>query len=317
MQTSSGRLTREAEPGTDSLTPGLNPVVKVISPSLDRLDGFGSVLDEIEDHLDELVLVGMDRRQGGVILLEEANVAAEAGLGELLHMLEDDVDVDRLARDRALVREHFHPVDQLDDAIRLVADQLRQGAVLVVGGLLEQLGGAANTRQRILDLVGEHGGQRRHRARRAAMGQLAVHLVRDGSLLQHHHHATRAVEQRCDLDVDEPFPEARRAEVDAVLVHRGIAFPHLVDERQEGRAERQQVAQRKPAHHRRADIEKGLGRHVGVEDLAGRVDRQDGMRQRVQHRLVPGLVGNVHRHFAQAATFMSKVATKPAKAAAT
>ena len=33
MQTSSGRLTREAEPGTDSLTPGLKPVVKAISPS--------------------------------------------------------------------------------------------------------------------------------------------------------------------------------------------------------------------------------------------------------------------------------------------
>ncbi len=48
------------------------------------------------------------------------------------HVIEDDVDVDRLALDRPLVGEHLHAVDQLHDAVGLVADEPRQGAVLVV-----------------------------------------------------------------------------------------------------------------------------------------------------------------------------------------
>jgi hypothetical protein len=48
------------------------------------------------------------------------------------------MDVDRLALDRPLVAEHLHAVDQLHDAVGLVADQPRQRAVVVAGRLLEQ-----------------------------------------------------------------------------------------------------------------------------------------------------------------------------------
>ena len=54
------------------------------------------------------------------------------------------MDVDRLALDRALVGEHLHAVDQLHDAVGLIADQARERAVVVGRGLLEQLRGAAD-----------------------------------------------------------------------------------------------------------------------------------------------------------------------------
>ena len=123
----------------------------------------------------------------GIVILDEFDVAGEAGLRQPLHMIEHDMDVDRLALDRALVGEHLHAVDQLHDAVGLVADQLRQRAVVVVGRCFEQLRRAANAGERIFDLVRQHGGKRNHRARGAAMRELAVHLVGDGAFLQHHH----------------------------------------------------------------------------------------------------------------------------------
>ena len=134
----------------------------------------------------------------------------EAGLRELLHVVEHDVDVDRLALDRPLVGEHLHAVDQLHDAVGLVADQPRQRAVVVVGGLLEQLRGAADAGQRVLDLVRQHRGERDDRARRAAMGELAVHLVGDGALLQHHDDMAGPLRQRRDVQIDQPLARIAR-----------------------------------------------------------------------------------------------------------
>src|SRR6202044_2028143 len=50
-----------------------------------------------------------------------------AGVSQPLHLIEHHVDVDRFALDRPLVGEHFHAIDQLHDAVGLVANQLRQG----------------------------------------------------------------------------------------------------------------------------------------------------------------------------------------------
>ena len=122
------------------------------------------------------------------------------------------MDVDRLALDRPLVGEHFHAVDQLHDAVGLVADQPRQRAVLVAGRLLEQLRRAANAGQRILDLVRQHGRERDHRARGAAMGELAIHLVGDRALLQHDDDMVGPLRQRRDMQVDQALAGiARRA----------------------------------------------------------------------------------------------------------
>lgn len=93
-------------------------------------DRFGRVLHQIEEHLDQLVLVGEHRRQRRIVVLDEADIAGKAGLRQPLHMVEHGMDIDRAARHRTIVAEHFHAVDQRDDAVRLVADQPRQKPVL-------------------------------------------------------------------------------------------------------------------------------------------------------------------------------------------
>ena len=208
-------------------------MVSAISPPVGIFaDRFGGVLDQVEKHLNELIAVRQHRRQRRIVILDEFDVAGEARLRQPLHVIEHDVNVDRLALDRALVAEHLHAVDELHDAVGFVADQPRQRAVVVVDRLLEQLRRAADARQRILDLVGQHGGERDHRARRAAMGELAVHLVGDGALLQHHHDVVGLLRQRRDVQIDQPVAGiARRAEVDLVFVDGGAARAHLLDQR--------------------------------------------------------------------------------------
>ena len=123
---------RALAPGSDRRTPGRNAVESAISPPFGALaDRFGGVLDQVEEHLNELVAVRQDRRQRRIVVLDELDVAGEAGLRQPLHVIEHDVNVDRLALDRALVGEHLHAVDQLHDAVGLVADQPRQRAVVV------------------------------------------------------------------------------------------------------------------------------------------------------------------------------------------
>jgi hypothetical protein len=142
-------------------------------------------------------------------------------LAEALHVLEYDVDVDGFALDRPLVGEHFHAVDELHDAVGFVADQPRQGAIVVGGRLFEQLGRATDAGERVFDLVCEHGRQRDDRAGGPAMGELAVHLVGDRALLQHDDHVIRPLRQRRHIKVDQALAGiARRTEIDLVLVDR-------------------------------------------------------------------------------------------------
>ena len=134
------------------------------------------------------------------------------------------MNVDRPARHRTVVAEHLHAVDQRDDAVGLVADQPGQHAVLGGRRLLQQLRRAADAGQRILDLMRQHRGQRDHRARGAAMRELAVHLVGDGALLQHHDDMAGPLGQRRDVQVDLAVAaHARRAEIDLVFVDRRVA----------------------------------------------------------------------------------------------
>ncbi len=122
---------------------------------------------------------------------------------------------------RAIVAEHLHAVHKRDDAIGLVADQARQHAIFRRGRLLQKLRRAANRRQRILDLMRQHRGERDDRTRGAAMGELAVHLVGDGALLQHHHDMAGPFGDGRDMQVDLAIAaHSRRAQIDLVLVDR-------------------------------------------------------------------------------------------------
>ncbi len=161
--------------------------------------------------------------------------------------------------------------------------RLRQRSIFGRSGLFKQLRRAANSRQRILDLMGQHRSQRDHRARRASVRQLPVHLVGNAALLQHHDDMAGPLGDRRHVKVDLAVAShARRAEIDFVFIDRRTAGAHLIDQRQQGAPERHQVLQRMPLQELRGDFEKRFGRHVGVRDPAVGCDQQHGIGQRVE-----------------------------------
>ena len=152
----------------------------------------GRVLDQVQEHLDQPVAVALDLGQRGVVELDDAVVAGEAGLGDAADMLEHLVDVDRAALDRAGVAELLHPLDQGADPVGLVADQLDQRPVLLADGRLQELGGAADAGERVLDLVRQGRGEPGDRAGRAPVRDLLVEPAGDRAGVQHHQHVAPA-----------------------------------------------------------------------------------------------------------------------------
>src|SRR5690606_27247035 len=65
--------------------------------------GFRRVLHEVEEDLDELVAVAIDRRQRRIILLREGDAPRHAVARQQLHPVEHDVDVEWLAVERPVV----------------------------------------------------------------------------------------------------------------------------------------------------------------------------------------------------------------------
>jgi hypothetical protein len=255
-----------------------------LPPLRDRL---GGILEEVEERLHQLVAVAGDRGQGGVVVDDDRRGVGKAGLAQTLHVVEHEMDVDGLRAERALVTEHLHAVDQVADAIRLDADELRQRPVVVLQAGLEQLGGAADARERVLDLVREHGGHAGHGAGGRAMRQLALDHVRHGALLQHQDDQAGMVGEGAAEHVDQPVrARARQADVDPVLVDGRARAPHLPHQRAERTGEGDDVGQRLALEHALAEGEEGLRRRVGVEHPVVVAEHQDRMRKRGQQQVV-------------------------------
>ena len=118
------------------------------------------------------------------------------------------------------------------------------------------------------------------------MRQLPVHLVGHGALLEHHHDMAGPLRHRRDMQIDDPLRRgARRAEIDLVFVDGAAALTHLLDQRQQRTAERDEIAQRMPAQQRDRNIEKILRGRVGVADPVVGADDQHGEWQGIEHRL--------------------------------
>ena len=153
---------RVLAPGIDSLTPGTKGGRQHDLPARIVADRLGGILHQIQEHLNELVAVRQHRRQRRIVLLDKLDVASDAGLRQTLHVIEHHVNIDRFAFDWTLVGEYLHAIDQLHNAIGFVADQPCKGAVIVANRLFQQLRRAADARERILDFVRKHGGERDH-----------------------------------------------------------------------------------------------------------------------------------------------------------
>ena len=218
--------------------------------------------------------------------------------------------VDGVALARTLVAEKLDPLDELHDPIGLVANQLGQQALVIGNRRFQQLRRAANARKRVLDLMREHGAECGDRPRCPSMGQLSVHFFGNCPFLQHNHHGIALAGQRRGENIDDPIdPEPGRAEVEPVLADAGAAPLHLLDQREHGRAEGDQIVDTLPLQDDGAGLEEVLGGGVGVEDamiLADDDDRhgQDVERlhlDRIEQVVIPALsapLGECHRHTA-------------------
>jgi hypothetical protein len=124
------------------------------------------------------------------------------------------------------------------------------------------------------------------------MGELAIHLVGDGALLQHHDDMAGTLGERRNVQIDLAIAaDARRAEIDLVLVDRRARGAHLIDQRQQGAAERHQLLQRLAPQELRGNLEEGFSRNVGIDDLAVGRDQQHGIGQGIEDGFAVGRQG--------------------------
>ena len=83
------------------------------------------------------------------------------------------------------------------------------------------------------DFVRQHRGQCDHRARRAAMRELTIHLVRNAAFLEHHDDVAGPLADGRDVEIDLTIStRAGGTEINLVLVDRRAAGANLVDQRQ-------------------------------------------------------------------------------------
>ncbi len=90
--------------------------------------GFGCVFHQIEENLDQLILVAMDKRQGRIKHGIEGDVTPETVLCNLFDTIEHLVNVHRAAFGQSLIGKRLHPIDQSNNPVRFLADQLRKFA---------------------------------------------------------------------------------------------------------------------------------------------------------------------------------------------
>ncbi len=111
------------------------------------------------------VAIAGNRRQRRVVFLVDLDAAGKARCRQTMHVIEHIVNVDRLALEIGAA-ERGHAINELGNAVRLLADQLRQLPVGVARLRFEELRRAANAGERILDFVGENSRPSRRRSAR-------------------------------------------------------------------------------------------------------------------------------------------------------
>ena len=245
---------------------------------------FRCILHQIEENLDHLVAIGVDGRQRWVVILGDLDVAGKAGLRHRLHMVEDRMDVDRRAIHRTFVGEDFHPVHQRDDPVGFVTDEAGQSPVVIRHGAFEKLGRAADTGQRILDLVRQHRGQTGHGTGGGAVRQLPVDLVGHGAFLEDDDDRTGFGHDRGDVEIHQlVLPQTRRRQINPVFVDRRTTLTHLIDERKQRRTEGNEGGNAVTGKMRRAGPEKRFSLPVRKGDVTGRINENDRVLNRVQN----------------------------------
>jgi len=250
-----------------------------------RLDG---VAHDVEDGLDQLVRVGPEQRQTGVVIAAHADARMTFGRHQRADAFHDFMDVDLDHARQAIGAEQG--IDQLLQPVGLGHDHPRVVAQLGIVDLgVQQLGGAAEATERILDLMCQsaHDGPARLLLGQQIFfpgdPQMAVLLV------EFEHQGTRTVHE----------PDRRHHAVDhdrggldhglEIQVHLAFGVGRLAAQRLE-----QTFSQTFPLRHQRvqrgvhqapgAGAEQHFGGAVEVADTQCAVQDQHRARQLVQQR---------------------------------
>ena len=224
--------------------------------------------------------------------------------------VEHVVDVDRLLHRRAGVAERLDALEQLLHAAGLVADQRGEFALRIAQRHLQQLRGARDARQRVLDLMRQHRRHAAHAARRRAVGERAVHLFGDRARLDQQQHRARRLVERRRLHVHRAHPPIRQAQRHVVVGqrHRAAAHPRRHVEHPALRAD--QIGQRPARQLLGGGQQERLRRRVGGQYRAVAAHQQRRLRQRLPDRL------EIHRvHAARAMPSASKPSISAARTA--
>jgi hypothetical protein len=241
----------------------------------------GGILDQVQQHLDELIAVAMHRRQRRIVGFDEAQMRREPCLRQPPDVFQHPMDVHRAALDR-LVTEYLHAVDQSADAVGFVADQHREFTVGVADRGFEQLRRAADAGQRVLDLVGKDRRHAGNAAGGAAEGELAIERARGGGIGEGEQHAARLLRQGCALRGDAVAAQPWAADRQIMVGHRDLAAADLLQQQKQRVVRRDDILQRQHGELCHRDPEELLGGVVGVAELIMRIDHQDRHRQRAE-----------------------------------
>ncbi len=175
-----------------------------------------------------------------------------------------------MARDRRVPSQFLDPVDQAADAFGFVNDQLGQGDVLGLHAGLEELGGAADAGQGVLDLVRQHPSEAADGAQALGVQGTPRHIGAVGLQGQEH----RAIRQGGGDQVSLEGPLSGEGELDVPFPGRGRRLHRPCDQGVDLLSARQGVLELRARQKAQALSEQGLGRLVGGAQLPARADDQ-------------------------------------------
>ena len=204
---------------------------------------------------------------------------AKPALGDLAHVIQHAMDVDRRAVERAFVGEHLHAVDQRHDAVHLLADELRQIAAGIVETRFEKLGGTPHPGEGVLHLMGQNGGKRSHCARRALAVDRLVQPAGDRALLQADDNPARPLDQRRQVGCDHAPAKGRTVHDHLPVGDIGPVGAGLFEQGEQRAIAGKEIAKRLAGCFHAQELGGG---GIGVADDIVAIDGKDGRCQRLQ-----------------------------------
>ena len=192
------------------------------------------------------------------------------------------MDVQWGQRRQGVIGEGLHAVDETADAVGLVDDKLGERGVVGLGAGFQQLRGAADPGERVLDLMGQHAPEADDGTQTAGRLGVATLDAQPGLHGQGQQH--RAVAQGRRGAVGLEGREAEKTDLHAAFANLGLFLDRAVQERDQGRARREGRTEPAAGQEAEALAEQRLCGLVHGHQGAGVVDHHGRVRAELEGR---------------------------------